>query len=202
MRVKSIFSHSLEGLLWFDLPMGLLLAFIFHNTVRDALIDNLPIFLRARFTNYKRFYWLKHFKRNWIVVIISILIGAISHILWDNATHEKGYFVQSISALSSSVDLLSRQVPIWKILQHTSTLIGRCVIVFAIYRLPVNKTEKNINWKFWLTVAGLAFIISTIRFSASFDLRQYGNVLVTVISAILISLSITPFLLKLRSSEE
>ena len=81
---------------------------------------------------------------------ISILIGAASHIFWDSFTHDHGYFVQTIPALQNSVDFLGRQIPMLKILQHGSTLLGGLVIAFAIYKLPTNKTEKeNINLKYW-----------------------------------------------------
>jgi hypothetical protein len=196
MRIKRIYSHTIDGLFWFDLPLGILLAFIFHNIVRDSLINNLPPFLKSRFTVFNHFDWNSHFKRNWFIITISILIGAASHILWDSFTHEQAYFVQNISALQKSMDLFGRQIPILKILQHSSTLIGGIVIAFAIYRLPTNKTEKgNVSIKYWLIVAGLILIVITGRLMNGFDLKQYGNLIVTAISAGLLSLVLTPLIL-------
>jgi hypothetical protein len=100
---KSIFLFNYNFLFWFDLPLGILLAVIFHNFVRDSLINNLPPFLKSRYTVFNHFDWNSHFKRNWFIVTISILIGATSHILWDSFTHEQSYFVQNISALQKSV---------------------------------------------------------------------------------------------------
>jgi hypothetical protein len=135
------------------------------------------------------------------VVTISILIGAASHIFWDSFTHDHGYFVQTIPALQNSVDFLGRQIPILKILQHSSTLLGGLVIAFAIYKLPTNKTEnENINLKYWAILAGLTLTIITIRLLNGLDFKQYGNVIVTAISAGLISLTITPWLT--RTKEE
>ena len=116
MRIKSNYSHAIDGLFWFDLPLGILLAFIFHNIVRDSLINNLPTILNSRFSVFTNFDWNGHFRRNWFVVTISILSGAASHIFWDSFTHDHGYFVQNIPALQKSVDLLGRQIPILKIL--------------------------------------------------------------------------------------
>jgi hypothetical protein len=201
MRIKSNYSHTIDGLFWFDLPLGLLLAFLFHNIVRDRLFDNLPTFLKSRFSTFKNFNWNRHFKQNWLVVTISILIGAASHIFWDSFTHDHGYFVQTITALQNSVDFFDRQIPILKILQHSSTLIGGLVIAFAIYKLPVNKTEnENIDLKYWAIIAGLTLTIISIRLLSGLDFKQYGNVIVTAISAGLISLTITPWLT--RSKEE
>lgn len=198
MRIKSNYSHTLDGLFWFDLPLGLLLAFLFHNIVRDSLYDNLPTFLKSRFSAFRQFDWNGYFKRNWLVVTISILIGAASHILWDSFTHD-GYFVQTIPTLQNSVDFLGRQIPILKILQHSSTLIGGSVIAFAIYKLPTNKTEKeNVNLKYWLILTALTLAIIALRLLTGLELKQYGNVIVTAISAGLISSTITPWLTKTK----
>jgi len=196
MRIKSNYSHTIDGLFWFDLPLGLLLAFLFHNIVRDRLFENLPTFLKSRFSTFKNFDWSRHFKQNWLVVTISILIGAASHIFWDSFTHDHGYFVQTIPTLQKSVDFLGRQIPILKILQHSSTLLGGLVIGFAIYKLPTYKTEiENINLKYWGILAGLTLTIISIRLLSGLDFKQYGNVIVTAISAGLISLMLTPIIL-------
>ena len=80
-------------------------------------------------------------------------------------------------------------------MQHSSTLLGGLAIVFAIYKLSTNKTEnENINLKYWAILAGLTLAIITVRLLGGLDFKQYGNVIVTAISAGLISLIITPWL--------
>ena len=102
MKIQSNYSHTLGGLFWFDLPLGILLAFIFHNIVRSPLIDNLPDFLKERFLIFDRFHWNQYFKKNYLVVVISILIGAASHVLWDGFTHHGGYFVEKLPVLADA----------------------------------------------------------------------------------------------------
>ena len=55
MKIQSNYSHSLSGIFWFDIPLSICLAFIFHNYVRNSLFDNLPTILKSRLTNYKAF---------------------------------------------------------------------------------------------------------------------------------------------------
>ncbi|MBS1631355.1 MAG: DUF4184 family protein [Bacteroidetes bacterium] len=198
MKVESEYSHTLTGLLWFDLPLGILLCFIFQNIVRNNLFDNLPTFLKSRFVAFKQFNWNRHFKENWLIVIISILIGAASHLFWDSFTHSNGYFVQTIPALTNTVVLLGRQVPILKILQHSSTLIGGLIIAYAIYKLPTERNvEERINPKYWTTFFSIALTIILIRLFTGLELKQFGSVIVTAISAALISLTLTPWLTKI-----
>ncbi|MGB4206170.1 MAG: DUF4184 family protein [Bacteroidales bacterium] len=197
MRIKSNYSHTLDGLFWFDLPLGILLAFVFHDIVRNKLFDNLPTFFKSRFSVFRQFDWNGHFKKNWFVVAISVIIGASSHILWDSYTHKHGYFVQTIPALINTVDLFNIQVPVFKILQHSSTIIGGLVIAFAVFKLPASETEnEKVNSKYWAIFAGITLIIIAIRLFSGLDIKQYGNLIVNGISAVLISLILTPLITK------
>ena len=195
MRIKSIYSHTLEGIFWFDLPLGIFLAFIFHNVVRNSLFSNLPTFLQSRFLKFTHYNWNEYFKKNWFVVIISILIGAFSHLFWDSFTHDDGYFVTQLPFLQNSINFYNIQIPYLKILQHSSTLIGALIIAFTIYKLPTEEIEKKkINIKYWIVLTFITFSIIAIRLLNGLDLKQYGNVIVTTISATLISLIITPII--------
>ena len=164
MRLKSEFSHTIDGLFWFDLPLGIILAFIFHTLVRDSLINNLPTFLKSRFSPITQFNWNQYFMKNWFVVSISVIIGAASHLLWDSFTHDHGYFVEVFPVLTESVNFLKKQVSILKILQHASTLIGGFVVAFVIYKLPINKIEKgSVRFSDWILVVGITLIIIELR---------------------------------------
>ena len=197
MKIKSEYSHTIEGIFWFDLPLGVLTAFIFHNIIRNSLFDNLPLFLKSRLFVFKQLNWNSYFKKNWIIVIFSILIGAFSHIFWDSFTHFDGYFVKTIPNLSNTVVLNSIEVPILKILQHSSTIIGALAIGWSIYKIPTHHTEKqSINLKYWSTILVLIISIISLKLINGLKLYQYGNLIVSVISALLLSLIITPFLLK------
>jgi len=64
MSTHSHYSHTLSGLFWFDIPLGILLAFVFHNIVRDSLFDNLTAFLQARLKRFQQFHWNSYFRQN------------------------------------------------------------------------------------------------------------------------------------------
>ena len=197
MRVQSDYSHTITGLFWFDLPLGLSLGFVFHNVVRDSLFDNLPAILGARLAKFKQFNWNKYFITNWLVVIISIVIGAASHLLWDSFTHGAGYFVRTIYSLQESVNFFGRQVPVYKILQHSSTLMGGIAIGIALFALPA---ERNVtgrfNLKYWIVLTGLALTILAIRLAWGLHYSMYGHVIVSGLSAVFISLILTTFIMK------
>lgn len=199
MKVQSNYSHTIAGLFWFDLPLGIFLAFIFHNVVRDNLFDNLPTILNARLSVFKQFDWNGYFKSNWLVVLISVLIGAGSHLLWDGFTHEQAYFVQELLTLQSSIGLFGRQIPLFKVSQHASTLLGGLVVVYAFLQIPPNKiVTGKVDIKYWTIVTALTSAIIAVRILTGLDYKLYGHVIVTAISAGMISLVVTPMFIKLK----
>lgn len=197
MQVKSTYSHTLDGLFWFDLPLGLLLAFTYHNIVRNPLTGNLPIPLKSRFVNFQQFDWNSHFSKNWSIITLSLLIGAASHLFWDSFTHPNGYFVERIPILQRSINWYTINIPILKILQHTSTVLGGIAITWAIYQIPAIPTiQKKSFSTYWTIVTGIAVTIIASRLLAGLTIDQYGNVIVTGISAVLISLVMVSWIFK------
>lgn len=196
MRIQSIYSHTIAGVFWFDLPLALLLCFIFHNKVKNLLFNNLPHCLQSRFLIFTTFNWNNYFKQNWIVVFFSILIGTASHLLWDSFTHDSGYFVNHIPALQNSVYLFGIDIPILKIAQHLSTFLGGVIIFFAIFKLPKNAISRNpVNKNYWFATFLFFVLILILRFFAGIGIKEYGNIIVSVISAALLSLILTSIFL-------
>ncbi|WP_316786498.1 DUF4184 family protein [Pedobacter frigiditerrae] len=196
MRIKSIYSHTLSGLFWFDIPVGLLLTFLFHLSVRNTLIENLPTFLKSRLLIFKDFDWISYFKKNWVIVCLSVLIGAFSHVFWDSFTHDTGYFVRRMPVLLTKSNFFGLSISVHKIIQHSSTVIGAIVILFSTLKLPKQEVLGKINFNYWLLIISISLLIVLLRILCGLPFEQYGNVLVTGMSALMISLILTPVLMK------
>ena|ERR1035437_3493274 len=54
MSTEGKYGHTLPGILWFDLPLALLVALIYHQVVRNLLIDNLHKILYIRLLSFKQ----------------------------------------------------------------------------------------------------------------------------------------------------
>ncbi|MEN9907765.1 MAG: hypothetical protein RLZZ540_906 [Bacteroidota bacterium] len=196
MKVQSIYSHTLSGIFWFDLPLGIIITFLFHTIIRNTLFLNLPLQIKARLFQYQKFDWINYFKFNWIIVIISLLIGITSHLFWDSFTHNHGYFVENIPSLKNKINLYNLQIPIFKILQHSSSLIGGIIIILGFRKLPISKIENTeINFKYWLILIITTLMIILVRFLTGLTFYQYGTIIITIISATLIGLIVTPILI-------
>lgn len=200
MQIHSSHIHTLWGLLYFDLPLGLILAFLFHNIVRDPLLDNLPGFLRRRVSVYKTFRWNHYFRTHVFVVLYSLLIGAASHLFWDAFTHSDGFFVKQCSFLKGSIYVAGIHIGYWKILQHGSTLMGFAVLFFALYRLP-SRRESSVpaSSAYRVCVLFMTTVFMLLRHVIVQPLyRQYGHTLVAFISCVLLSLLCAGMLFRIR----
>ena len=191
-RVESIYSHTWAGLFWFDLPLGLLLTFLYGILIKDIVILHLPMPLNRRLSRFKGVDKQGSFLQYLIIVAISILIGAASHILWDGFTHPNGYFVTMVPVLSNTVQIGSHQLFVYKIIQHSSSLIGAVVIILAVYALPLSNPKRNHHvLRFWVQVMTISIIVFVLRLMTGLTYHQYGNVIVTLIAGGFIGLVIT-----------
>ncbi len=192
MNIQSIYSHTLWGILYFDLPIGLLLCFIYHAIVRDIIIDNTPSFISKHLVQYKTFKWMEYFRQNWLVVMLSIIIGAFSHIFWDDFTHGPGYFVHMFPFLKQTViQTASFRVPLYTLLQHISSVVGMFFIFVYIKKLPITgQSLPKIDWKYWLYIAIVTAAAIALRFVLGKEIRLVGDVIITIFSGILLAITV------------
>lgn len=189
MRVKSIYSHTWPGLFWFDLPLGLLLVFVYQILVKDRLIQHLPMVLNQRFSRFRGVDKTGSLLQYFFVVTVSVLIGAVSHIVWDGFTHANGYFVMLVPSLSNTVQLGQHRVFIYKAFQHGSTIIGAIVIILTVYALPLGYPKKNHHLiGFWLQIILVSIITLAIRLLTGLSYHQYGDIIVTLMAGGLLGL--------------
>jgi hypothetical protein len=204
MGVNSKYSHTLAGLFYFDVPVAILLAFLFHQVAKVNLIDNLPGFLQQRVQPLRNFAFSVYFKANVLVFILSALVGASSHIGWDAFTHNDGYFVSELPFIYEGVfiPLDGARYPLWYALQHISTGVGLSILLIYILYLPAATLPvAKPKLMYWLGVVGITALVVGLRFRFDFDKTNIGNVVVTLISGFILSL-LTLGLTSKRNREE
>lgn len=116
-------SHTLDGLLWFCLPMGWLCYLLWHHVIRAALCDLMPMAsLRARLARFARPGLPTASFR---AVSVGLLVGAVSHLLLDGFTHREQFFVQLMPFLQLEVLRAgSYHLPLYNLLQHVLGIVG------------------------------------------------------------------------------
>src|SRR6185312_3706812 len=191
MRVSSAYSHTWGGLFWYDLPLGLIAFLLYQWVVKDKLINHLPAGINRCFSHYQNALPKSTSLVYVIVVVISILIGAASHILWDSFTHPAGYFVKHHHILKHKVVIANHSVAFYNMLQHISSAVGAVIVIFSIHRLPKGETTSVSSGKivsYWIGIMLIALLVVLIRIAAGLNIEQYGDVIVSAISGFLIGL--------------
>lgn len=201
MEIVATCSHLFWGVLYFDLPIALIYCFVFHLFVRNVLINHLPYFLKERFAQFLNFNWINYFKKHWIIIILSIIIGAYSHLFWDAFTHEWGFFAKHVHALQETwvqISFNNFEIKGYKFLQHFSTFLGAIFIAFWIYKIPKQiLPNTKLDYIFWLKVVLFTTIISAIRFVFFPVEIALGNIIVVIGMSIFLSLIIFGLMEKL-----
>ena len=199
MLDKTRYSHTLFGIFWFDLPLSLLVSFIYHQVVRNSLFDNLPSFLKDRFSIYKKFNWPKYFTKNWAIVLVSIIVGTVSHLLWDGVTHHTMFYVKQ-AELATMMKIGTINLAGYKFLQLASSIVGGLAVIYSIFSLRrIHQPKAKIDYRYWALVFFIAFFIFFLRFSRFgfhfYYFRYHRAVAVTFISTLMIGLILTSLLL-------
>lgn len=125
------FTHSAAGVLLYCVPAGLLAWLVYHLLLRDAFLAWAPAGIAARMA--PRADWQPHDVRSAAIVLASLALGAATHVCWDALTHVNTALVRQFDLLRMPIDLGSHAVPLFKLLQHLSSLFG--AIVIAIWYL-------------------------------------------------------------------
>lgn len=128
LRPGRQFGHTLPGLFLFSLPVGFVVLFIFRVLLERPLDDLLP---RRVGRAVLPFTLTRPSWRRLLGVAISLLLGALTHIVWDAFTHANGWGVAAVPLLNRE---LFPGVPLHKLAQHGSSVLGLAGIAGWLYK--------------------------------------------------------------------
>jgi len=135
LSTRCQFGHTLLGLFLFDMPVGLTLLWLFHTVLKYPLLSLFSVThqqcLMPLAKNHFHFIPLRRF----LLIVLSLLLGAITHIVWDSFTHSSGWMVQQLAILRTPIiDISQKAIKLHNILQHGSTLLGIGLLSYWYYR--------------------------------------------------------------------
>lgn len=179
-------SHTWTSILYFSCPVSLGLAFLFHWVVRNPLIAHLPRFLRQRLARFRGGDWGWYFRRHYGVVLLSIILGAATHLVWDSFTHRKGQLVLYLPVLTTRLRIGPFSPAVFMVLAVLTSALGAGLLLRFGWRLPqtaVAAVPAGAMGRYWLLVSGTALTLLLLRLRlASFALDDFDT-LITALSA-------------------
>ncbi|MGZ0146564.1 DUF4184 family protein [Kribbella sp. WER1] len=115
-------THKFTSAFWLDPLLALLLVLVFNVVLKRPLIALAPPALAARLPvsslrvpGVKVLLW----------TVLSAVVGALTHVVWDSFTHGDGYFVRRYPGVFGDIN---------RPLQYVSTLAGCLILAIWLYR--------------------------------------------------------------------
>lgn len=129
MVASGRFGHTLLGLFVFCLPVGLVVLWIVDRILWEPMAALAPDGLRERLAAHPRpALWTKDVLG---ATALAVLLGAVTHDLWDAFTHGGTWASAAIPALRQTADFGSLgTLHLYEIAQHASTAFG-LIVLFA-----------------------------------------------------------------------
>lgn len=166
--------HTHMGLLLQAIPLSIMLLLLLQ-VIMKPLCLHLPSILHL---DVKSVQLIRTFPyrsiRDWIIFLVSVVIGFYSHLFIDAFTHQTGYFVQQLPMLKNS--LLG--LPIYKWLQYSLSVIGLggqfAIGLWIFVKTPTSSRidslstrNKLMYWTLVLIIAATVVILKLIFTSSS-----------------------------------
>jgi hypothetical protein len=165
LKLASQHSHTIASIFYFSCPVSLGLAFVFHMLVRRPLIQHLPAPLYRRVSRYTNFDWPSYWRQHTWGVLLSIVIGATSHLFWDSFTHDNTLITSAVPESADFIRLGSKVMPVWQLVALVSTVIGALIIGYVVWKMPVNATvtvpDTSAVLSYWSIIAFIAACLET-----------------------------------------
>jgi len=124
-------THSLPGLVGVCLPAGVIVFLLYHHFFKAPLGDLLPAAFRWRLAS--QMAWRPRRGADVVVAAVGVLLGGLTHVVWDAFTHGDAPGVEAFPVLREQVGVAGDlQLFVYNLLQDGTTLIGFALLVWWI----------------------------------------------------------------------
>ncbi len=174
--------HTLRGIVMIDLPCAILFLLMVRWVIAKPFIALLPPYLASCLPQPQM--------PPVLTAMVSIAIGALTHIIWDAFTHKNGWFVTHYDFLS----LPAGRWPLYELLQHGCGVAG--LIATALWiawgfgqAQPQQHPETlPLTYRFgitaWIVIAATVLTLLDIKTGLNLRQSREGVVVRGVVGAI------------------
>jgi len=134
-------SHSLIGLFLYCIPMGLSVYLFYHWLIAPVVCSLFPRFIQKHLSPDLLLGRIPALPVH--IVLFSLIIGAVTHIVWDYFTHQYGIarHIAWMDTPLSNID--GYDIMPYRVLQHFSTLFGLSLLMFWGWRWIAKRKQPG-----------------------------------------------------------
>jgi hypothetical protein len=182
------FGHTLTGIFLFDLPFSFLLAIAFHRWVRNPFLVHLPAPLNRRYPGYLAFDFTGSLQRSWSVFAFSAILGAVSHLAWDNFCSPRGWlFYATPSFFGQYISVGGGKLRLYVLIERIGSVLGLVLLAYAAIRaampaagVPASGRSKVV---YWLSLLVITLFFTAIKFTIDPQIDQLEHIVLILTSA-------------------
>ena len=201
-------THNALGVVTICMPLGLTAFMLFQCLLKVPLVALLPTWVQQRMTPYS-LPCLKPSFRFFLSVMVAVILGAYSHVIWDSFTHFGRRGTELIPLLSKEIFFAGQSWPVYKLAQHGSSLVGLPLLALLWIRhlhgnqplkiddlFRMQPEVKIAIWVIFLSLpllVGLAYLFADYQASSKIYLAVTKSCAAFIVLAIVYSLLFSIF---------
>jgi hypothetical protein len=137
-------SHQWLGVFTYCLPWGLAVFILWFWLCRPAALaliqpwcrvqHTIPLSIQSYTAQHPFGLWLasklKQYSLFWLKVMAGLMLGAITHLLWDGTTHPDGFIALQVEWLQHPVSVsYLGNMPVARLLQYVTSALGIALLI-------------------------------------------------------------------------
>lgn len=178
--------HSLPGLFIEGIPSGLVLLLISRYLLWRPMLALLPRTIAARLPHQSTYHFFPI--QRFFIILLSLVAGDLSHIVWDSFTHYNGWSVSKLPWLSIPVFAL----PIYKWLQYGGGVVGLLLVTIVISKMINQRSHRPHQptlpdrWKgmAWGLVVGIIVLMSWVAIAQGAPPQPLSSLIIRAVVGI------------------
>lgn len=183
----SSISHSVSGIFTFNLPLTIIMAYIWHRIIYPVVMSRLLFFKSSLTIEYfpDFFAW---FRENWKSFLISASAGIVSHLIWDSFCHANGYMVHRIPFLLEFSNIGTQAIRRCYILWYLCSITG--ILMMMIWMIDFKKLFTVSAWKvffsahtIWIKIILITLLIATLRIALGLSWNWFRHLVIILLGS-------------------
>src|ERR1700689_4493637 len=130
--ISRLQTHSIPALFSFSLPVGLVAYWVPLLLISPAMLEVVPDGAYVRLRDAPAVPSIKRLA-SWLYAATALLLGAVTHLIWDAFTHENARGVRMFPLLDDyGPEMAGHSLRLYRWLQYGSSLLGLAAVAAAL----------------------------------------------------------------------